>query len=90
MPGDPTDPLADHLTIGTSDAVGHALVVDALDHDGQADPARIDRAVCLRPFQPGGDPVTFPTDFARLGATAAEQVAVGPREPPLGDYARGS
>lgn len=62
---------ADHLTIGTSDAVGHALVVDALDHDGPADPVRIDRAVCLRPFQPGVDPVTFPADFARLGATAA-------------------
>lgn len=84
---------ADHLTIGTSDAVAYDLVIDALDHEGPADPARVDRAVCLQPFQPGVDPVTFPTDFAQLATTAAKQLTVGPRvlrEPALQDYARES
>lgn len=82
---------ADHLTIGTSDAVAYALAIDALDHDGPADPARIDRATCLEPFQPGVDPLSFPTDFAGVVTTAAEQVALAPRvprEPELRDYAR--
>ncbi len=84
---------ADHLTIGTSDAVSYALVIDALDHDGPADPDRIDRGVCLRPFQPGVDPVTFPTDLAQMGTVIADQLALGPRvfaEPPLRDYAQTS
>jgi hypothetical protein len=81
---------ADHLTIGTSDAVSYALVVDALDHDGPADPDRIDRAVCLHPFQPVVDPATFPTDFAQVLTTVADALATSPRvatEPPLQPYA---
>jgi pimeloyl-ACP methyl ester carboxylesterase len=81
---------ADHLTTGTSDPVAYALVIDALDHDGPADPARIDRAVCGQLFQPGVDPVTFPADFTQLGVTVAEQLATYPRvsaEPELPDYA---
>lgn len=81
---------ADHLTIGTSDAVSFALVVDALDHDGPADPDRIDRAVCLQPFQPGVDPMTFPTDFAQVLTTVADALATTPpvaTEPPLQPYA---
>ncbi|MCE0766208.1 alpha/beta fold hydrolase [Pseudonocardia kujensis] len=81
---------ADHLTIGTSDAVAYALVVDALDHDGPADPDRIDRAVCLQPFQPGVDPATFPTDFAQVLTSVADALATTPRvaaEPPLQPYA---
>jgi pimeloyl-ACP methyl ester carboxylesterase len=81
---------ADHLTIGTSDAVAYALVVDALDHDGPADPARVDRGVCLQPLQPGVDPVTFPVDLAALGVTVAEQLVTAPRtttEPALQPYA---
>jgi lipase (class 2) len=83
--------LADHLTIGTSDPVAYALVVDALDHPGPANPHRIDRSVCARLFQPGVNPTTFATDFAQLGATAATQIALSPRtpaEPPLQPYAR--
>lgn len=82
---------AEHLTIGSSDAVGYALAVDALDHPGPADPRRIRRSLCTQPFQPGVDPVDFPAQFARLGATAGSQIAFAPRtpaEPPLKPYAR--
>jgi hypothetical protein len=83
--------VADHLAIGTSDPVAYALAVDALDHPGPANPRRIDRSVCQRPFQPGVNPATFATDFGQLGATAATQIALSPRtaaEPPLEPYAR--
>ena len=56
--------LADHLSMGSSDALAYALVTDALDHGGLASAARIDRAVCLAPLQPGVDPATFPARFA--------------------------
>jgi hypothetical protein len=51
----PTD-MQEHLQIGTSDPVAYALAMDALDHDGPASEARIDRAVCAQPYQPGVDP----------------------------------
>lgn len=85
-PGHP----ADHFTIGTTDAVAYALAVDALDHEGPADPGRIPLTVCAEPFMPGVDPAELPANEARLlqqvvTATAgAEQVAV---EPPLRAYA---
>ncbi len=81
---------ADHFTISTSDPVAYALAIDALDHDGPADPARVDRAVCGQLFQPGVNPVTFPADFAQLGVTVADQLATYPwvfAEPELPDYA---
>ncbi|MEJ2868087.1 lipase [Actinomycetospora sp. OC33-EN08] len=84
--------VVDHFGIGTSDAVAYALAVDALDHPGPAQVSRIDRGVCLRPFQPGVNPLTFPTDFAGLVATAGTALATGPfapREPELRPYARG-
>lgn len=80
---------ADHLTTGTSDPVVYALVVDALDHDGPADPSRIDRSVCGQLLAPGVDPLTFPADFAELGVTVAGALATYPRvsaEPALPDY----
>jgi pimeloyl-ACP methyl ester carboxylesterase len=60
---------ADHLTIGTSDPVGYALAIDAIDHPGPADPTRIDRRVCTQLLQPGVDPVTFPVNAA-ISATS--------------------
>lgn len=42
-----------HLTVGTLDPVTHALVMDALNHPGPADPDRIDRAVCNQVLMPG-------------------------------------
>ena len=54
----PTD-ASDHLAMGTYDAVGYALAIDALTHVGPADPKRIDPTVCAQPFQPGVDPATY-------------------------------
>ena len=47
----------EHLTVGTVDPAAYALVMDALDHAGPAQPARVNRAVCLSVYQPGVDPL---------------------------------
>jgi pimeloyl-ACP methyl ester carboxylesterase len=82
---------ADHLAVGTYDAVAYAIALDAVDHDGPADPSRIDRSVCIEPFMPGVDPVTFPTDFTAMTTAIATALATGPvtpAEPALAPYAR--
>jgi pimeloyl-ACP methyl ester carboxylesterase len=84
--------VADHLSMGSFDALAYALVIDALDHDGPASAARIDRSVCLAPLQPGVDPVTFPARLATYVAGVGLQVATYPHvlaEPPLKPYAQG-
>jgi hypothetical protein len=48
--------IDEHLTIGTIDPVAYALVMDALDHPGPAQPSRISHAVCLQLLQPGVSP----------------------------------
>jgi len=83
--------VAEHLSVGTSDPVGYAAVVDALGHRGPAEAARLDRAVCTQGIFPGIDPVTFPLRAAELGTTAATSLALQPRtqaEPRLRAYAR--
>ena len=83
--------VADHLSMGSFDALAYALVIDALDHDGPASPARIDRSVCLAPLQPGVDPLTFPANLAGYVAGVGLQVATYPHvlaEPPLKPYAQ--
>jgi triacylglycerol esterase/lipase EstA (alpha/beta hydrolase family) len=86
--------VADHLTLGTSDPVGYALAIDALDHPGPADPARLDRAtVCAQTLQPGVDPAAFAPEFARLTAVVAQQLLQYPKvaaEPPLRCYVTAS
>jgi len=85
--------VAEHLSMGSTDPVGYALVTDALDHDGPADPARIDRAVCTQLVHEGVDPVTGPTDFLAYSAGAVNQVLTYPHvaaEPALKPYATGS
>ena len=85
--------LADHFKLVTYDAVGYALAVDALTHDGSADPARLDRNVCTEQFQPGVDPATFSTGFLNAGAAVTTQQATAERvdqEPPLRSYVTGS
>jgi hypothetical protein len=82
--------LAEHLTMGTIDPVGYALVRDALTHRGPADPTRVPRTVCAQTLMPGVDPMSFPIDFAAFTATVARQLATYPhvqREPPLQPYA---
>jgi triacylglycerol esterase/lipase EstA (alpha/beta hydrolase family) len=80
---------ADHFAIGSYDAVGYALAVDALTHPGPAVPDRIARTVCLQPFQPGVDPLTFATDYAAFVAYAGNSegnAAGAPAEPALKPY----
>jgi triacylglycerol esterase/lipase EstA (alpha/beta hydrolase family) len=80
---------ADHFAIGSYDAVGYAIAMDALTHPGPAVPARIARSVCLQPFQPGVDPATFATDYAAFVAYAGDSdgnAADVPAEPPLKPY----
>jgi hypothetical protein len=65
--------------------------MDALNHHGPADPARIDRAVCGQALAPYVDPVTFPADYAKAWGEIMTKIATYPRvdeEPPLKPYAR--
>jgi triacylglycerol esterase/lipase EstA (alpha/beta hydrolase family) len=48
--------LVDHAQ-ALYDAAIYAVVIDALIHPGPADPARIDRSVCLQLVTPGLDPL---------------------------------
>jgi triacylglycerol esterase/lipase EstA (alpha/beta hydrolase family) len=83
--------VSEHLAMGTYDPVGYAVVLDALTHRGPAKAARVPTSVCSQPFMPGVDPTTFPTDFARVGLVAGQQLATYPHtssEPPLRRYAR--
>ncbi|MCW3017660.1 MAG: putative lipase [Solirubrobacterales bacterium] len=82
-PGD----LAEHLGIGTYDRTAWALALDALTHDGPADPSRLDKAaVCAQPLMPGVDPLSFVTDYAdagvALGAAIAGETGVRAEPPP--------
>lgn len=85
----PTD-ISEHLLVGTADPVAWALGLDALTHDGPADPARIDRAkVCAQHLMPAVDPLTFPSDFAAASTQVAQGLTTAPRvpaEPPLKCY----
>lgn len=80
---------SEHLAMGSYDAVGYALAIDAITHPGPADPKRIDPAVCTQPFQPGVNPATFPADYAAYvaavgaGASGSTQLSA---EPPLKCY----
>jgi hypothetical protein len=83
--------VADHLTMGSTDPVGYALVVDALTHGGRARAERIDRSVCVAPVMPGVDPATLAVHEARYTGHVAGVVATYPptlAEPPLRAYAR--
>jgi hypothetical protein len=89
-PGD----LAEHLAIGTYDNTAWALALDALTHDGPADPARLNRAaVCADPFMPGVDRASFLADYgsaaAALGAAIAGEHGVR-AEPALACYVTAS
>lgn len=49
--------FSDHLLNGTVDPVSFAMVLDAIEHPGPLDPARIDRALCSQAVIEGLDPV---------------------------------
>jgi pimeloyl-ACP methyl ester carboxylesterase len=85
--------LTEHIGIGTYDATAFAIAMDALTHPGPADPARVNRAVCLDPLMPGVNPLTFLTDFAQTNAVIATTLATYPHvpaEPPLACYVTAS
>jgi triacylglycerol esterase/lipase EstA (alpha/beta hydrolase family) len=80
---------SDHLAMGSYDAVGYALAVDAFTHPGVAKPARIASSVCTQPFQPGVDPSTFAADYAGYLAAVGQSASTSPEvpaEPPLRCY----
>jgi hypothetical protein len=82
----PTDP-SEHFLIGTIDPVAYALAIDAIEHDGPADPARVPITTCAQPFMPGVDPATGPA--AGLQAFYDDESSTGPEsssEPPLACY----
>ena len=54
--------------VGTIDPVTYALVDDALNHRGPADPARVDTAVCGQPLMPYVDPASVNTYLQPLSA----------------------
>ncbi|HEX3706532.1 MAG TPA: lipase [Mycobacteriales bacterium] len=84
--------VTDHLLIGTVDPVAYALVMDALNHPGPADPSRIGKSVCGEQLQPGVDPTSFVANLAKASAYLATTLATSPHvaaAPPLAGYTRG-
>ena len=73
---------ANHASLW-GDAAAHALVLDALDHRGPADPERIPRSVCLKATYDGLDPVGFARAMASLLPRFAEPQQEVKAEPPL-------
>jgi hypothetical protein len=83
--------VADHLTMGTIDPVGYAVVTDALTHAGPAASARISRSVCLQPALPGVSLTSAALNLVKLATVVGTQVALYPhvaKEPALAAYAR--
>lgn len=82
---------SEHVAIGTHDPVTFAIAMDALDHDGPADPGRLDRSICGQAFAPYVDPATFPADYAKAWGEIMTEITTYPQvraEPPLKAYAR--
>lgn len=57
-----------HLLVGTIDPVTYALVEDALNNPGPADPARVDSSVCGQPLMPHVDPASVDTYLQPVAA----------------------
>lgn len=73
------------------DAVAIAAALDALEHRGPADPARLGADLCARIYGPGIDPLQATAAIATLYANAGAAVAAARQvraEPPLRRYAR--
>lgn len=87
----------EHLLVGTVSPTAYALVVDALDHHGPANPARINRAVCSTLYQPYVTPTAVQeflpllTALPSLATTALPSITLSgapllKAEPPLRCY----
>jgi triacylglycerol esterase/lipase EstA (alpha/beta hydrolase family) len=79
----------DHLTLAF-DGPTYAIVTDALDHKGPADPSRVDPAVCATDTMPGVDRADADARVLAYQTTLAELLGPnGPKaegEPPLACY----
>lgn len=74
----------EHLLLGTIDPTAYALVMDALNHPGPANPARISRSVCAQIYQPGVDPTSAQTYINGLSAIPGVVGAAVPGFNPFG------
>jgi pimeloyl-ACP methyl ester carboxylesterase len=85
----PLDVASEHIAVGTYDPVAYALAMDALDHDGPADPARIARSVCAEPLMPGVETMQFATEYVNSMTAIAKELVLHdrtPKEPELKAY----
>ena len=81
--------VADHMALGSFDAVGYAAATDAFDHVGPASVARIPRSACARPYHEGVSSLTFALDLVGFTTATAANIAAYPvsaAEPPLKPY----
>ena len=82
---------SEHLALGSYDPVTWALALDALDHDGPAETARVGLTPCTQQFMPGVNPATFPSDST--GTVIALETSHNQEldgEPPLACYTTAS
>lgn len=57
---------SEHLMVGTTSNTSYALALDALTHDGPANPSRIAPTVCASPVMPGVDPTNVQANLTGL------------------------
>lgn len=80
---------SDHLAMGSYDAVGYALAIDALSRSSTADAGHVPLTVCSQPFQPGVNPATFASDYFGYLSAIGNAQSTSPTvtsEPPLACY----
>lgn len=87
--------IVDHVTIGTTDAVAFAMVLDAITHSGPANPQRAGGAALCTNIPIIADPVLATAGVPALLAILASDAAAGvpdlhlsSSEPPLKSYAQ--
>lgn len=88
----PASATNSHLAIGTVDPVAHALALDALSHDGPADPTKVSPlAVCGLPYHEGVNSLTVGADAAAAVASfQGYEARKIPAEPKLACYVFGT
>lgn len=85
----PLDVASEHIAVGSYDPVAYALAMDALDHDGPADPDRIARSVCGELLMPGVETLQFATEYVNSMTAIAKELVLHdrtPKEPELKAY----
>ena len=89
--------LSEHLLVGTTSNTTYALAMDALTHDGPADPERARAAACSTPIMPGVRLDALDANVKLLQALPGLASVAGLNllgvplvrdEPPLKDYVR--